>query len=388
MPRVDGSLSVLRDSLVGVVLIAALWLADATPDMPWRLVQIGLAPAVLIAVLLRRRWPASAVVISLLATCAAWTLGLTYDPFVPTGWCVLVLAERRGVRAAPWWMFASGAVLLIVTLGVSAEGIEDRMHGMLLGGVVLSAAWVLGVRTRQAQIDAAARSRSEERLRLARDVHDVLSHSLGAIGVRAGVTAHVTTLKEDALRDALREIEKDARGSLAELKLLLSRERTSGPEQTWTGVHPTLGRGSADAIAENPSSPFGEILADLASSARRAGIRATVEVSGDVDRLPVDVRTTLHRVAQEALTNVMRHASASSVSIAVALFAERVQLQVRDDGVGAGAAAGIEGHGLTGIRERAALMGGTVLIDAARSGFTVTVSLPLTLPTAPESSGA
>jgi signal transduction histidine kinase len=301
---------------------------------------------------------------------------MTYDPFVLTGWCVLVLAERRGVRAAPWWMAASGAVLLLVALGLGAEGMEDRLRGMLLGAVVLSTAWILGVRTREARSDAAARSRTEERLRLARDVHDVLSHSLGAIGVRAGVTAHVTSLSEDDLREALREIEQDARSSLAELKTLLNRERSSDSEQTGSR---TLRPGTADAAAETVSAPLGEILADLARTAQRAGIRTTLEVPDDVDRLPADVRTTLHRVAQEAMTNVIRHASASSATITVTLLANRVQLEVRDDGVGATGGAGHEGHGLTGVRERVALMRGAVLIDTAAPGFTVTATLPLSV---------
>lgn len=387
MPRIEGSFIVLRDALVGIVLIAVLWLTAGPPDAASRLLQISLATVVLVAALLRSRWPASMVAASLLATCVAWVLGVTYDPFVLSGWCVLGLAARRGAGAAPWWMIVTGTMLLGMTLGISAEGIEDRMRGMLLGAVVLSAAWVVGVRTREAQIDAAARSRTEERLRLARDVHDVLSHSLGAIGVRAGIAAHVTTLGSDDLRDVLREIEADARGSLAELKMLLNRERHCGPAEKRGTGGPISSPGAADVAADTLSSPLGDVLAELARSAQHVGVRTRLEVPDGVDRLPADVRTTIHRVAQEAVTNVIRHASASCVSIVVVLLPDSVRLEIRDDGVGAGASTGTEGHGLTGIRERVALLGGTVLIDAAGIGFAMTISLPLTLADVHERSG-
>lgn len=371
MPRIDGWLSVVRDAVLGLLLVAVLWLTAAPADAALRGVQLLFAAVSLVAVLLRRRWPASAVAAALAATCAAWALGMTYDPFVLAGWCVLVLAEQRGTRAVPWWMVASGAVLLVVTLALGADGIEDRLRGALLGAVVLSAAWVLGVRTREALDEAAERSRSEERLRLARDVHDVLSHSLGAIGVRAGVTAHVATLGEEDLRGALREIEQDARSSLAELKSLLTRERSSD-----AGITSRL-PGMEDTSAATVSAPFEDILADLARSAERAGIRVALQVPPGADGLPADVRTTLQRVAQEALTNVVRHASASSVEITLTLLPELVQLEVRDDGRGADGRVVREGHGLTGIRERVALMGGVVSVGAAGRRFAVAVSMPL-----------
>ena len=261
-------------------------------------------------------------------------------------------------------MAAGAAVLLIASLGLDAEGVEDRFRGLLLSAVVMSASWMLGVRTRQVQVEAAARSRAEERLRLARDVHDVLSHSLGTIGVQAGVAAHVSSLSEDDLRVLLRDIEGDARNSLKELKELLQRERADTAD-VGRDVAPTSLRLTA-------------LLEDIGQSAERAGLRARLDVAGVVDALPAAVRSTVHRVVQEAVTNVIRHASASSLVIGVQVSDDGVTIEVRDDGLGA--TYGLrEGYGLTGMRERIALVGGTLSITATARGFSVAATLPLAI---------
>lgn len=173
------------------------------------------------------------------------------------------------------------------------------MRGVLLGAVVLAVSWVLGVRTRQAQQVAEEQVRADERLRLARDVHDVLSHSLGAIGVRAGVTAHVDALGEPELREALGAIESQARDSLAELKLLLQRERD----------------GKLETAAA--SLPLSGILREVSATARLAGLEVDLRYDSEVDQLPPLIRTTVHRVAQEAVTNALRHAGATRLTLTV-----------------------------------------------------------------------
>lgn len=347
--------------LVSCALFCGLWLTVVPADAAARWVQAGLGVVVISGAVLSLRFPLAAVVTTVVGTGTGWALGLTADPFVLAGFTVAALAERRGARRVPWWIPVGTLVALSVSLGLSAEGVEDRFRGLLLCGVVLSASWFLGVRTRQLSEASAERSRTEERLRLARDVHDVLSHSLGTIGVRAGVAAHVGALGEDELRGVLREIEQDARSSLAELKGLLQRERTA------------LGEGDAlPSLAED--------LADLASSAERAGLRVRVETPDVLDDFPVAVRTTLYRVTQEAVTNTIRHANASSVTIAVSVSDGCCQIEVRDDGESS--ARGFrEGHGLMGMRERVESLGGTLTLDAASLGFAVTASLPLPVPT-------
>jgi Signal transduction histidine kinase len=301
--------------------------------------------------------PALAVILTAGATASAWLLGVTADPFLLTGFAVFRHAERRGVRRFPWWMFAGLLIVLALSLGFGAEGVEDRLRGMLLSAVVLSAARVLGVRTREARREAAARSRADERLRLARDVHDVLSHSLGAIGVRAGVAAHVTSLDADELRGTLREIEGDARSSLSELKLLLQRERAGG----------------------DSSFPLNAALAEIIRMAERADVKARLSFEGDVDALPAVVRTTVLRVVQEAVTNVIRHATADGLTVTLRISDDAAEIQVTDDG--RGAPNGVrDGHGLIGMRERVELAGGTLRVVSTSEGFTVSASVPLGVP--------
>ncbi|QYG11907.1 sensor histidine kinase [Microbacterium sp. PAMC22086] len=349
--------------LVSCLLFCGLWLTVLPAETVLRWVQLGLGIVVIAGAVLVSRFPLVAVSVTVGATGAGWALGLTADPFVVAGFVVFTYAEQRGMRRIPWWIPVGALLVLLVSLGLSAEGVEDRFRGVLLGGIVLSTSWFLGVRTRQVAEASAERSRTEERLRLSRDVHDVLSHSLGSIGVRAGVAAHVVTLSEGDLRGVLREMERDARTSLTELKGLLQRERSTSP-----------GAGNA-----GPALSLAGGLTDLARSAERAGLQIRVDAPVALDDLPVAVRTTLYRVAQEAVTNTIRHAAASSLTIAVSVLDGACRVEVRDDG--AAAAFGFrEGHGLMGMRERVESLGGTLVLTAAPTGFVVAASLPLPAP--------
>ncbi|MFK4790025.1 sensor histidine kinase [Microbacterium sp. ZW T5_56] len=214
---------------------------------------------------------------------------------------------------------------------------------------------MLGVRTREGELAVGARSRTEERLRLSRDVHDVLSHSLGSIGVRAGVAAHVESLGATELRATLRDIESDARSSLGDLRDLLHRERA----------------GDTDA----PVPVLSVALADIARDAERTGVTVALGVDPAVDALPVAVRTTAQRIIREAVTNIIRHAAPASAVVTVHLNSDRLQVRVAD--TGSRAPAGIRaGNGLTGMRERAELVGGTVDWVATATGVTVVADLP------------
>ncbi|RUR01544.1 sensor histidine kinase [Labedella endophytica] len=348
----------VRDLVIGSALVAGLWVTVVPAEGSGRTVQLSLAALAVVGVVVSRRRPVLGVAVAGLATGIAWVLGLTADPFVLTGFAVLRLAETRGVRRFPWSLCAVVVVVAVVSLGFGADGIEDRVRGMLLGVVVLAASWVLGVRTRRMRAEVAARARAEERLRLARDVHDVLSHSLGTIGVRAGVSAHVSALGEAELRDVLREIEADSRSSLSDLKQLLQAERE---------------------VASTPASvPLMDALADVVRSAERSGIASRFDSDGDLDGLPATVRTTVLRVVQESVTNVIRHSSASSVAVRLSVSADAVDVEVRDDG--RGAPSGFrEGHGLMGMRERVELVGGILDIGSSGEGFAVSVRLPLTV---------
>lgn len=353
----------VRDVLIGLAVVAGLWLTVFPDQRADRPLQLFLAAFALIFLLIRPWRPLVAVTGTALATGAAWVFGVTADPFVLTGLCVFVLAERRGMRRYPWWLIAAAVVLLSVTLGFSSEGFEERFRAVTLSAVILTASWVFGVRTRQALSEAAARSREQERHRLARDVHDVLSHSLGSIGVRAGIAAHVLSLGEDALRVVLHDVEVDARASLGELKTLMQRER------------------SKDVDNAVPSLPLASLLSDIARTAESSGLITRLQWEGDLDVLSTNVRTTVHRVVQEAVTNTIRHAHATSVDISVVVSPIAAEVKVHDDGRGSWAVIH-DGYGLTGMRERVALVGGSLHLEQSPNGFRAEFKFPL-LPSPP-----
>lgn len=349
--------------LFGFAVFAAFWLTVPVVDADRRL-QLMLGAAAVGGMLVGARVPLLGSLVAATATAAGLGCGVTVDPFLLASVGVLAVAERSASRRFPWWLLVIGFVLTLGTLVLGGDPgsteFVDRTRTLLLSALVLAAAWALGVRTRQSRETAEARARAEERLRLARDVHDVLSHSLSAIGVQAGVVAHVKTLGESELRDALREIEIQSRGSLAELKALLHRER-----ETDTAME-------TDPMA---SLPLAESLRDLVRTAERAGLRVELDFSGDLDGSPAHIRTTVHRVAQEAITNALRHAVGTELMITAATDNTTLDVMVCDNGRGAQVGFG-EGHGLTGMRERVEMVGGDLRVEATSAGFTVHARLP------------
>lgn len=362
-PRIRDLVRLLGTLVFSLTVLTTMWLTITAPaDLrTWQLV-LGVIAA--LGCLLGRWRPVIGMFVAGVATSVAWTLGVTVDPFLLASVGAFTFAEQRGSRRFPWWLLVSwlGLALTALTLGGPAEGtgFEERMRGALLSAIVLAAAWVMGVRTRQARLEAAARGRTDERLRLARDVHDVLSHSLGAIGVQAGVAAHVAALGEPELRATLRDVESLARSSLLDLKSLLRNERSAIP---------------ATAPAAHPLT---SLLQDTARTAERSGVAVDLVVAGEVDALPVAIGTTVHRIVQEAVTNTIRHADASKLRISATALGSTVEVTVNDDGIGS--PHGIrEGHGLTGMRERVALLGGELSVDSTPTGFTVTALLPVSV---------
>lgn len=345
---------ILRDLVLAVVLVGALWLTVTPPGgRSWQFVLAGVG---VVATVLRRFAPVPAVVVVALATAVAWVLGMTADPGVLLGLSFFTVAERYGRRLFPWWLVGLAVVVGLVLVGIGSDGVATGLRSLVLSVVVLSAAWALGTRTRQVRREAAARARDAERLRLAREVHDVLSHSLGTIGVQAGVAAHVATLDNDQLRHVLREVEADARSSLEDLRDLLRRERddTERPPDLATG---SFTDGPADAL-------------------RRAGVDVAVEITGDPGGLPTAYGQTIRRIIQEATTNVIRHSGGTRCRISIHTGTTEVRISVADDGHGTTGTLR-EGHGLAGMRERIALLDGTFTAGNEDGGFVVTATLPV-----------
>ena len=180
----------------------------------------------------------------------------------------------------------------------------------------------------------------EERLRIARDVHDVVAHAMVAINVQAGVAAHLIDRDAEQARSALRDIKTTSGEALADLRAALGvlRDGEAAPAGPATGLRD---------------------LDELAAGLRAAGVRVELDVA-DVSEVPAGVQAAGYRIVQEALTNVLRHAGATSARVTVASADGDLRVEVLDDGIGAGAGLGGSGNGVRGMRERAAALAGTV----------------------------
>ena len=201
--------------------------------------------------------------------------------------------------------------------------------------------------------ERARRVAEEERLRIAREVHDVVAHSLAMINVQAGVGAHVADRRPEEAKQALLAIKEASRAALVDLRATLGVLR-SGED-----------RAPAPSLAR---------IDELLAAARGAGL--SVEVNGDPGELPAPVDAAAYRIVQEALTNTVRHAvQASAVTIGFERTDGTLTVLVHDDGEQVEV---VPGNGVNGMRERAAALGGILVARSAEEGgFTVRAELPL-----------
>ena len=256
--------------------------------------------------------------------------------------------------------------------GLVWMGIDDFLFPI----VVFGGAWLAGRLVRQREVlarlgqeraaalererEANARAAAaEERARIARDLHDVLSHSLSVIVVQAGAERMALGTKRAATAEALEAIEETSREALAEMRRLFGMLRENGEEPSHA-PQPTLAE-----------------LDALVSQVRETGLRCDLRVEGEPIGLLPAVALCAYRIVQEALTNVLKHARATRAEVVVRYGARLLELEIADDGAGP-AATSDPGHGIVGMRERVALYGGDFRAGARDGGgFVVHASLPL-----------
>jgi signal transduction histidine kinase len=202
-----------------------------------------------------------------------------------------------------------------------------------------------------------------ERLRIARELHDVVAYSFATISIQAGVAAHVAEKRPDKVAEALNAIKGISGEALSEMRAILGMLRRAGVDDD----HPA-GHGLAR-------------LDDLAATTTDAGLATRVTVTGGPRALPPAVEQAAYRIVQEALTNVLRHAGAATACVSVAYERDRLLIEIVDDGLGAMAGTDDRppgcGHGIVGMRERAQAFGGDLEAGPrAAGGFRVRASLP------------
>ncbi len=342
----------------------------------------------LASALLLRRWPLAALAVILGGSVASMVLQPRPSyPLVVLACvagleiCYIAATRSRRVSVAGAAMAAAG--LLIPLLAVPSLG---PLRGGSLGWSALHLAtvavplfiiiaWLIGHSIRQAQAraelvraQAAARATMAERLRIARELHDLVAHSIGVIAIQAGSGRSVFDARPGEARDALAAIEATSRDTLsglrrADLEAGLRRaDLEAGPGQASLGATPGL----AD-------------IDRLAATARDAGVQVEVEWSGSREPLPADINLSAFRIIQEAVTNVVCHARTGQCQVAIGQRDGQLSIEITDSGRG-GSTAGT-GYGITGMRERAALLGGDFSVGPRPGGgFRVAVRLPLPAP--------
>jgi signal transduction histidine kinase len=327
----------------------------------------------------RRRFPLAVLAASVASGVAFVALDLAPDIL----WVAIPVAVYSVAAYGDRWVALAGlavaeAGLAVVQLTPGRTGANTWVGNMGF----LAAAWLLGhfvgvrrlyvlqleertAELEQAREELARRAVTEERLRLARELHDVVAHAMSVIAVQSGVGAHIANTQPKEAAKALTAIEATSRAALEELRRLLGVLRQAdGPQGDLAPVP-----GLADLEG---------LLAELA----KAGLAVKLRVNGTRPPLPAGVDLSAYRIVQEALTNVVKHAGSARAQVVIGYGEQDVKVEVTDDGRGAVTSvsdgrAGT-GHGLIGMRERVAAFGGDLEIGPGPDGgFRVAARLPL-----------
>lgn len=367
--------------LVDGVAAGVLLLAGVTGGLH-QLLSLPFVAVMVAPVMFRRRYPVAAFAVAVVAGAIQMLTGFRAngaDLAIPVLLYTLAAYRPRSVSLPG---------LMVVLVGCAAAVADwfparfDTVQTFFAGSVSLVApsliAWVLGdsmrwrrafyrgLEERAAQLererDAQAKvAAAAERARIARELHDVVAHNVSVMVVQADGAGYALDAEPERARQALADISRTGRQALAEMRRLLGVLRSNG--------------------ARSPVSPLPGIsqLGDLLAQTRNAGLDVTMTVSGTPRPFPAGIDLAAYRVVQEALTNVRKHAGpAARAAVAVRYGHSELSLEITDDGRGAAAYCDGAGHGLTGMRERVEMYGGTLQVGARPAGgFQVAARIPV-----------
>jgi signal transduction histidine kinase len=369
---------VARDALLAAAVagvdLSLLWVRDPVPHGPEEgfagpsALAVGLLLLLGVPLAWRRVAPHVVMATTLAATTAAVLATVPTQAFAPLVALYTVAGYRPRRESVPW--LAAGSVLAGVLLAIAGE--------LQFGGgqlVIIATAWLLGDRTRALrERDAVLRERaawlerdreraaelaaSEERTRIARELHDVLAHSVSLMVVQAAAARRVLGREPDRARGAVAQVVATGEDSLGELRRMVG----------------LLGNGEA----ERRPQPRLDELAALVDGFREAGVPVVLDTRGTPRALAPGLELSAYRIVQESLTNVLKHAGAgASVTVTVTYGDGTLVIDVTDDGVGNAAPPDARGHGIDGMRERALLLGGELEAGPhSGGGFRVRAALP------------
>ncbi|MEU0384700.1 sensor histidine kinase [Streptomyces chartreusis] len=320
-----------------------------------------------LALAARRRAPVAVLAVTGLCAIAYQAAG--FDVPAVAYLFAVYAAVRAGHRVAA--VATSLTVLAALPLAALASGLHDTGEAFAQARGALEIAWLVaagaaGEALRQAErrADEAERTREEtarrradeERLRIARELHDALTHQISVIKVQADVAVHVARRRGEAVSEALLAIQEAGREAARELRVTLEalRDDDTAPP-----------RGLDD-------------VPELVERAGRTGLKATLTIEGQRQDVPAAVGRTVYRIVQESLTNIARHADAGTASVRIDCRPDALALRIDDDGKATPAVKPTPGVGLQGMRERVTALGGRLRAEPrGEGGFTVQAELPL-----------
>jgi signal transduction histidine kinase len=378
--------------LAGLFFIAASFVALVGPNTPhsiagsrwvfWPLFALATIP-----IAFRRRWPEATLVCVGGALAVTTMLGQSLAPLpllaLPLYSVILKYTRRQSLL-----VLAAVGLLSVVSFSVAAA-LRPIQGDFTFNIILAGATWFVGdsVRTRRTyqrglvaqererrrqELDRAERAVVEERMEIARELHDVIAHSLSVIAIQSGVGRHVMDKQPEDARNALAAIEETSRSALQELRRVL-------------GV---LRRGNQGGPELNPAPTLSD-LDDLVGRIRSAGVPVDLKFTGGAPSLPPGLELSVYRIVQEALTNVVKHARSAHTWVCLQYGEDELVVSVTNAPLGAGTGLStVDGngrpddhrdhHGIIGMEERAATFGGTLTAESLPDGgFQVRALLPL-----------
>ena len=375
--------------LVDSVLAAALLIAGAGPAFAKGVYEgIPVAVGLTVPIVFRRKHPVGAYATAVAAGGLQVTLGIrpaatdvailillytlaAYTPRRVSVWGLAVCLAGSAVGLLQWTSLADRTLLEWLTTGATVFAGPALLAWVLGDSMRYRRAYYASLEDRAARLEAERDAQAKvataaERARIARELHDVIAHNVSVMVVQADGASYALDTDPARAREALAAISATGRQALAEMRRLLGVLRHEGD-----GAH----------SVRAPQPGIGE-LGELLDQARGAGLPVSFTVEGDAQPLPGGVALAAYRIVQESLTNTRKHAGpVASASVLLRYSPDAVVLTISDDGwgdLGGAALPGAPGHGLTGMRERVAVYGGSVAAGPRPGGgFEVVATLPL-----------
>ncbi|MEV8563913.1 sensor histidine kinase [Streptomyces sp. NPDC051917] len=360
----------IRDWAIAVGVAAALLvtgLSEQRPATDYGLLGYALLASGSLALVARRRAPVA--VLAVTGLCAVGYQAAGFDVPAVAYLFAVYAAVRAGHRTAT--VAASVIMLAVLPLAALASGLHDTGEAFAQARGALELAWLVaagaaGEALRQAErrADEAERTREEtarrradeERLRIARELHDSLTHQISVIKVQAEVAVHVARRRGEQVPQALLAIQEAGREASRELRATL------------------------EALRDDDTAPPRGLdhVPELLERARTLGLDTTLTIEGQRYDVPAAVERTVYRIVQESLTNIARHAHATTASVRIDCRPDALAIRIDDDGKATPDTVPTPGVGLLGMRERVTALGGRLRAEPrSEGGFTVQAELPV-----------